>query len=539
VALSAGRTEIATARVDELFTRWNRDDSPGCALGVVSNGELLLERYYGMADLEHAVAHSPDSVFDIASSSKQFTAAAILLLSDRGEVGLDDPIQSYLPEIREYEAPVTVRHLIHHTSGIRDYLGLRHLAGINDTDYYDMQFALDLIARQLGLNFPPGTKHMYSNSGYVLLAIIVSRVTGQSFGEFCRENIFEPLGMTRSRFREDVTRIIPGLVQNYSRDKQGDLKKSIANDDIVGDGGLHTTLGDLALWERNFVEEKVGGPGFTERMATPGTPDDDPERYGFGLTSGEYRGLKIVSHGGNLTGYSGEFLRFPEQRLTVICLANMGGFDAGELARKVAEIYLEQHMEPAPAALEGAADAATSDGRVDDLDRFVHLYRMADTGLVIDVVREGEALIIKLGDQSIPLHPRGGARFGGDYQEMTLDVAFTEVDGGLLQFGVIYHGESLMEAVEIEPPPAGALDLDSFTGQYFSDELDAAARATVEEGSLYLRIGQRRELLRPTLTDEFATSFGGIHFNRGADGGVAGFTASMSRATGVAFRKLS
>ena len=537
MAPEAPAADVA-ARVDELFTRWHRDDSPGCALGVLKAGELVLERYYGMADLEHSVAHSADSVFDIASTSKQFTAAAILLLSDRGEIVLDDPIQAYLPEIPEYEAPITIRHLVHHTSGIRDYLGLRHLAGVNDTDYYDMQLALDLIARQRGLNFAPGTKHMYSNSGYVLMAIIVSRVSGRSFDEFCRDNMFEPLGMTRSRFREDVTRVIPGLVMNHLRDKKGEFKKTIANDDIVGDGGLHTTLRDLALWERNYIEEKVGGPGFAGRMATPGTPEDDPERYGFGLSTSQYRGLKIVSHGGNLTGYSGEFLRFPEHGLTVICLANMGGFDAGGLARKVAEVYLEYQMDAGAKLVSGAGDEAGADVPVDDLDRFVKLYRMADTGLVIDVVREGDGLTVKLGDQSIPLHPRGGARFAGDYQEMTLDIGFTEVEGGLLQFGVIYDGESLMEAIEIQPPAAGSLDLESYAGEYFSEELDAAALATIEGGSVHLRFGQRRELLRPTLSDEFATSFGGIHFDRGSDGGLRGFTSSMSRATGVTFRKL-
>jgi CubicO group peptidase (beta-lactamase class C family) len=532
------------ARVDEVLARWDRSDAPGLAVGVVRGGELVLERYVGMADLELGVPVAPGTLFDIASTSKQFTAAMALLLADDGLLDLDDPVQAYVPELPDHGAPLTVRHLVHHTSGIRDYLALRHVAGIDERDFFDMQDVLDHVVAQRGLNFPPGSRHLYSNSGYVLLALIVTRLTGTSFDDACRARIFAPLGMASSRFREDCAEVFAGMVQMYRLDEKDRLRKVVVNDDVVGDGALLTTLRDLARWEANYVHGTVGGADFFARMAEPGTPEGDEERYGFGLHSGEYRGLPTVSHGGNLTGFSGEFLRFPGQALTVICLANHGGVDAGAIARRVADVYLGDLVSDGTgdggAAGTPTGDAATAAGLpYSGPEDVTGQYRDAETGLVLAVgVDAAGGLGVELGDRRLPLAHRSGRLFDLRYQEYDLDAAFVPLDGGGAELRVLREGEVLLRGALIAPPAGDAIDLAAYAGAYVSDEVPLPCSLSVEDGALLLRRGRARpERLRPALPDEFATSYGSLRFERDGQQRVTGAVASMSRTWGVRYRR--
>ena len=531
--------EPVAERVDELFSAWNRDDTPGCALGVVRDGELVHEAYYGMANLEAGLRHSASSVFDIASTTKQFTATAMVLLEQAGELSLDDDVRAYVPEVPDYGTPITIRHLIHHTGGLRDYINLRLLAGTHEGDHVDMQDVIDILSRQRGLNFAPGTDHMYSNSGYVLMAVIAGRVTGEFFGDWCRGHIFEPLGMASTRFRSDVSLIVPGLVQMYAPRDDGGLQKTVDNEDVVGDGGLLSTVPDLARWERNFIEQRVGGPGFTERMSTPGTAADVEERYAFGLVAGAHRGLRTVSHGGNLHGFSGEFLRFPEQRLAVICLANLGAFDASGKALAVADIFLEQELGSelfisAPPIRESAeADIAEPI----DVELIVGPYREERSGSVIDVVREGSELLAAMAGERMKMTPGGGPRFTAVYRDFPIDVLFEAGDGSsTVRFS--YNGQTVLSGTRIAALDAGTIDLDAYAGRYHSDELGVDATVSAADGQLFLqRGGAMREPLRPSLPDEFAMRFAGVRFTRGDAAAVDGFELSMARSAAVAFRR--
>lgn len=329
-------------QVDKLFTEWDRKDSPGCALGVISKGKFIYKRCYGMADLEHGVPLTPDSVFDVASTSKQFTAACIAILSRRGKLRLDDPIRKYLPEIPAYKHPITIRHLVHHTSGLRDYLTLMELAGMPYTNDYPDSEVYSLIARQKGLNFRPGTEHVYCNTGYLLLAEIVKRTSGMTLRQYADKNIFSPLGMKSTAFHDDCSRLVRNRAWGYAKGKEGN-KVSLSLFDTVGDGGLYTTLNDLAIWDRNFYDNRVGGFGqsLIRELTTPGRLNGGEElNYAFGLFIEDYRGLKTIHHGGAWVGYRLEFIRFPGQEFSVICLANTEALDAIAMARKVADLYL-------------------------------------------------------------------------------------------------------------------------------------------------------------------------------------------------------
>lgn len=346
-------------QVDRFFSAWDNSASPGCALGVIRNGRFIYKRGYGMASLEHGVPITPDSAFGVASTSKQFTAACVALLARRGKLSLDDKLQKHIPEIPVYKYPITLRHLIHHTSGLRDYLTLMSLAGMRLENKYSNEEVIALIARQKDLNFRPGSEHVYCNTGYLLLAEIVKRVSGLTLRQYAHKHLFAPLGMKSTHFQDDFTEVIKNRASGYAKDKRG-YKISTSLFDTVGDGGLSTTLNDLAVWDRNYYDNRIGGFGnaFIKELTAPGRLNNGSGmNYAFGLFIENYKGLKVVHHGGSWYGNRCELIRFPEQKFSVICLANNEAIDAIALARNVADLYLASELSR-PAAPQSKAGVA-------------------------------------------------------------------------------------------------------------------------------------------------------------------------------------
>ena len=257
-----------TARVDKLFERFNKPDSPGCAVAVVRDGRIVYEHGYGMADLDHDIPITPSTVFHVASMSKQFTATAIVLLAQEGRLSLDDPVRKYVPEVPDFGVPITLRHLIHHTSGLRDQWELLEMAGWRySLDLITDDDVLELVSRQKELNFKPGEKFLYCNTGYTLLAQVVKRVSGKSLREFTEERIFKPLNMTSTHFRDDHAEIVKRQAYGYVPDK-ATFRLSVTNFDTVGATSLLTTVEDLAVWDRNFYDKRVGGEAGSSRCSS-------------------------------------------------------------------------------------------------------------------------------------------------------------------------------------------------------------------------------------------------------------------------------
>lgn len=346
----AGNTEL-TSKVDELFVEWDRTDSPGCALGVVKDGRFIYRRGYGMANLELRVALSSESVFYIGSTSKQFVAASIMLAAEQGRLSPDDDIRKYVPEIPDYGKHITIRHLLHHTSGLRDYLTLWALARENIEDIHTADDALQMITRQKALNFEPGDEYLYSNSGYFLLSVVLERATGQSLRDFADENIFQPLGMSHTHFHDDYTHIVKNRALGHLERSDGSIALNMSNFSQVGSGGLYTSVDDLLFWDRNFYDNSLGEGGLIDAMLVRGILNSgDTLSYAAALQIGEYRGLRTVAHGGALGGYRAQLLRFPEQRFSVACLCNLAPMNPTALAYRVADLYLAEQLQPAPVA---------------------------------------------------------------------------------------------------------------------------------------------------------------------------------------------
>lgn len=340
-----GPSDSLAARVDRVFSDFG-PETPGCALAVIRDDRVLYERGYGMADLEEGRPVTPGTRFYAASVSKQFTAASVLLAEGQGALSAADPVREHVPELPRYGDTIRIRHLAHHTSGIRDMYGLMDLAGLR-LETASAEDVVDLIGRQDSLNFAPGTDRLYSNSGYLLMAEIVGRATGGSLRTFAAEHLFGPLDMSDTHFHDDALHVIPRKAIGYERDDDGEgvERAYLPGFTGVGPGGMWTTVRDLARWNRQLQDPVVGGPDFVERMTERAVlRGGDTLDYGWGLDLSPYKGLRTVGHGGSFMGYRTHFLRFPEQGLALACLCNRRDIEPGARVREVADRWLEDEI---------------------------------------------------------------------------------------------------------------------------------------------------------------------------------------------------
>lgn len=345
---AAATDDKAAAGVDEIFGDLTKPGSPGCALGIYRDGKIIYAKGYGLANIEENVPITPQSVFDIGSTSKQFSAASVLLLEKQGKLSVSDDVHKYIPELPDYGQKITILNLLNHTSGLRDYLTLMELAGINIDSVTTDDDALVLVARQKALNFAPGSEWLYSNTGFFLLSVIVKRVSAKTLREFAAENIFSPLNMSHTQYRDDHASLIPNraLAYDEKENKQG-YALNVSYFEQTGDGAVHTSIEDLQKWDENFYSAQVGGKDFLREIQEQGKLNNGQVLdYAKGLFLTTYRGLHTVSHGGAWGGYRAELLRFPEQHFSVACLCNVGNAGPTKRAHQVADIYLANLMKP-------------------------------------------------------------------------------------------------------------------------------------------------------------------------------------------------
>jgi CubicO group peptidase (beta-lactamase class C family) len=534
------RGAATDAQVDAIFAPWNRTDSPGCALAVLQGGRIVYEHGYGMADLSHEAVITPRTPFHVASVSKQFTAAAILQLAQQRRLSLDDEIQKYLPELHDFGVPITIRNLLHHTSGLRDQWDLLDLAGYRySLDLITDEDVMSLVLKQRELNFPPGSKYMYSNTGYTLAGQIIKRVSGESLRAFTTKYIFEPLGMANTHFRDDHAEVTKGEALSYKRMRDGTYRLSVTNFDTVGATSLYTTVEDLAKWDENFYAPTFGGPDFAQSMTrTDKLSTGASNYYAMGLMLLQYRGLPIVEHGGADAGYRANILRFPEQHFSVIALCSTPA-NPSALTRKVADLYLASDFpRSAPTPFSEGVHARR---RPEQLNGKDGIYRSRDAGVVVRLESGDGALYIVDHDEKTPLAGDGA---GNIYFPGSIDPAHFEPAEGAAQRLVI-RGEGKPDGTWDRLPsyalPAGKQK--DFVGSYYSEELDTSYRVEDHSGRLFLtRKKYPTDELIPLTSDLFAARLGDLgpfqsvlQFARGSNGQVTGLWVTTGRVRDLKF----
>lgn len=527
---------LATARVgaqapdglDSVFAELDHTDGPGCTLGVELQGRRTL-RAWGMANLEHGLALHPASILETGSVAKQFTAAVVALLHQQGRLSLDDDIRRYLPEVPDFGRPITIRQLLTHTSGLRDQWGLLAIQGFPPgQEVHTFARILDLVSRQRRLNFPPGDEYLYSNTGYALAAVIVSRVTGKSFAEYSREALFEPLGMRQTAWRDDYRRIVPDRATAYSRES-GRWVQDMPFTMVHGNGGLLTTVGDLLTWNDALSEGRVpGGPALVSLLETPGRLNDGSSiSYALGLVIGSYRGLREVSHNGATAGYRTALARWPERHLSIALLCNRATVNSTRLIHQVADLALGLGGDPAPpsppvpvAAREIAALAGS--------------YRDSTSDQIVVFAVQGDRLTVAGGGgPPVPLVHLGDLRFwhpqAGEYRfERVAD-----------RYRVVQFADAWRRYEPFARPDSSQVRLADYTGRYRSPELEVSVEVMVQNGRLVVR---RRPAGTIPLTPAYADGFAGqgqtFRFERDRRGRVTGFLIYAGRVRGLEFERL-
>ena len=533
-----------TDKVDKLFASWDKTTSPGAALAVIRDGRIVYKRGYGMAKIEDGIVMTPDKIFDIGSCSKQFTATCVVMLVREGKVSLDDNVRKYIPELPDYGTPITVRHLLHHTSGLRDYNALLELAGFRgDSDCPNVDEALDVICRQKKLNYPPGQEYSYTNTGFFLLSQIVERVSGKSLNAFAQEHIFKPLGMEHTLYQDDHTQIIKNRATGYDPDGQG-FKLDMSNWDETGDGNVYTSVEDLTLWDQAFYNFKLGRD-VMDMLHTTGTLSSGKKiDYAFGLVVSEYKGLKIVEHGGAWAGFRAEILRFPEEKFSVICLANLGTMNPSALSYKVADIYLAGKLkEPEKKPEAKKAEAAPAAVPEKDAAPLVGNYQEAKFGEWSEVTFKDGKLIAARGGRNFVLFPTGPMTFEIRGGTTTVNMVFSAAAAGQKAKLTATYPGGQTEVYEKAAPLASLTPerLAEFAGIFVSHELlNIEYQVVVEKDGLILKMRTvPKAVLKPMAPDKFTEpEFGAnIDFVRGKGGKVTGFRLAVGRAAGIEFLK--
>ena len=499
------------ARIDKHFERFT--GRPGCAVGAAVDGATVLAAGYGVADLEHNIPITAETVFEPGSVSKQFTAAAVLLLAQQGKLSLDDPIRKYIPEVPDYGVPITVRHLIHHTSGLRDWGSVAAIAGWpRGTVARNHDDVLDIVQRQRALNYTPGAEYSYTNTGYNLAVVLVARVAGVSFAEFTRDAIFAPLGMSSSSWRDDFRRIVPNRAMAYSPAGSTFLL-NMPFENVYGNGGMLTTVGDLLRWTSNLTNPKVGGRAFIEMQLRSGVAaDGSATGYGAGLGIGAWRGVREISHSGATAGYGGWLAMYPDHGLAIAVMCNITNANPMLLGRDLAALYLDKALPPAP--------AEPTPVNVKGLEAVAGMYRNERTNRAVVVSIDAGRL--RLGN--IVYTPISQDTFVNGDSRVTL------VNGRLRENGM------LLEKVEAAAPTTA--ELQAYTGEYRSDEAAATLRVAVQGDRLMLQNRPGAWMpLTPTYRDAFNANLGVVRFLRDGSGKVAEISVTQDRVWDLRFMK--
>ncbi len=515
-------------RVDEIFADMSRPGSPGCSLGVIRDGSFIDRPSYGEASLELGVPLSSHSVFYVGSISKQFTAASVVLAAEQGYLSLDDDVRKYIPELPDYGHTITLRQMLNQTSGLRDLFNLLSLSGLNWSDFNSPGDILQLLVRQKSLNNAPGAEWVYSNTNFFLLGIVVQRATKKTLAEFAAGNIFRPLGMTHTRFYDDASMVVPDRAAAYDPGSNGsflvDWSTTYA---LVGAGGLMTTVDDLLKWDNNFYTNHLGNGTLLKELETPGVLNDGKRtNYGMGLFLGNDRGLPIVEHNGALFGYRAEILRFPKQKFSVVCLCNVSDANPQDRARKVADLYLKDAMQPdsvpGPVAGQTFPDPALFAGQY--LDPRTHIID-SFTAAHGDLSGWDSVLRRKSANQFFDL-------FG--------DVLAFEASPGSMRATLNVNGETYFSGTRFSELHLDGAALQPFAGDYRSPELEASIHLSLEQGNLILNNGGNPPLkLTPIAHDEFAAGDSLVLvFQRDGQQSVSGLRAFAPSARGIQFNRV-
>ena len=527
-------------QVEQFMSTQFDPAGPGATIAVAKGHKVLFSKGYGLSNPEYDIANTPGTIFHIASISKQFTAFSIAMLADQGKLSVDDDIRKYIPELPDFGHKITIKQLAHHSSGLRDQWNLLAMAGWRLDDVITRTQVLRLLSNQRDLNFKPGDEFNYCNSGYTLMAEIVSRVSGKSFGEWTSENIFKPLGMKNTLFYEDHERIVRNRSYFFYGSPEG-LKKSVLSYANAGATSLFTTAEDLMKWSENFRSMKVGNEKIMRQMEEKCILNKgDTLNYAFGQDVSTYKGLKAVSHGGADAGYRSYLVRFPEHGYSIAVLSNFAAANTGNIAYKVADIFLKGLLKEEPKKVETAPEIPSAVTVSEDLLKLYSGQYEIEPGVIASFVIENGKLVAKASGQGFAMVPKSQNEFL--IASIDASVVFEKSNDNLVNQMILKQGGRTVIAPRVKEVDLKTVDLNQFAGVYYSPELETSYTFTVIDNKLIGKHIRHEPMdLTPSGPDKFGSSawyFGQVEFVRDEKGRINALKASSGRVKNVRFDKL-
>mgnify|MGYP001796830778 CR=1 FL=1 len=526
-------------KINNLFNEWDSSTSPGASIAIIHNKDIVFQNSFGMANLEHNIPLSSTSLFNIASNSKQFTVFAILNLAEENKLIIDDDIRVHIPELPNFDHKITIQNLMQHTHGIRGITPLLGMAGWNIEDVMTRESILNILSNQKELDFKPGSDFSYNNSGYMLLAEIIERVSGNTFHDYLKTNIFEPLGMKTTVLFEDNEKIIPNVASPYYYDGKK-YKKGIRNfKNIVGNTGIRTSIEDLSKWVNNYSSYKIGSPEIFEKMEEPAVlTNGEKLQYCSGLIQSNFMDRSVIKHGGSHIGYRSQILRFPNDNISILVLSNNGSLDADGKAYEIAEILFGTKVKERKKEA-NSDDIAVSNTRTMDFSGLEGRFELQPGFIMEFEQREEKLFITATGQGTFPLETISERVF--KISQIGAIIEFTENSQGKFDSLSFNHGGQKMNGKRV----IFKLDvsqLEAYVGSYYSTELRTTYELKIEKGTLIAEhTRQEKTVLTPLNESEFSGNtwfFGSLNF-QSEKGQITGFKVSTDRAKNILFKKIN
>ena len=531
-------TQIAESdTIDAIFSQWD-DTTPGASVGIIMDGNLIYAKGYGLANLDYAISNTPASVFRIGSTSKQFTAACIVLLEQQGKLSFDNTLGSFFPDFPSYANTITIQQLLNHTSGIRDYLQLTYLKGYSDDDFYTDADLMKMLIAQTDLNFEPGEQFSYSNSGYWLLGQIVEKASGMNMAVYAAQEIFTPLAMTSTHFHNDHTRIVKNRASGYTPYENYGYRISMTTLNMIGDGGIFTSIEDIKKWDDAYYNSTILNRNFWDTMTTNGTLNNGEKiEYAAGLVVEDYKGIPHMSHGGAFVGYRAELLRFPEQKVSIAIFANRADANPSEMAYQIADILLKDFLQEETYSVVKNKPLPTIDLPELPLAQMAGDYEM-EVGFSFSIKVTNDRLeILQNWNKSKYFIERTKGNTFEITGQKDLNFTFLEVENSTTQTMTILQNGATSIAKRYTPLDLASIPFNDYVGDFYSKELDVNYKITVANNTFFMAIEDQTPTEGiSTIKDQFSTNLGLVRFVR-FNGSVSGFELDAGDLVNLKFTK--
>jgi len=521
--------------VDSVFMGFSGTKTPGCAVAIIAQGKLVFEKGYGMANLECGAPVTPKTIFDVASVSKQFTGFAISTLIQSGKISPDDDVHKYLPELPDFGKKITISNLLHHTSGLRDWPEGLHIAGWRWEDPIYFEDIIRMVYHQKQLDFDPGSRFSYSNTGYNLLAAIVEKVTGAPLKDWEEQNIFKPFGMEQSGIRDNYGSIINGRAVSYYAAGNG---FNASSDALMayGSSSLFTSVEDLSKWVIHFQQSvKTGDPVYERMIQTGQLGDSQIVHYGYGLEVNDRQGIKIISHDGGWAGYHSIIINYPQRNISFIILSNADRFDPTRYAAAISMFYFGDIFKE-EAAAEDLSSLPTVKVVPPLLQKYTGSFQLATGWYVTFTSENGQLMVQATGEDKVVTEAKSDSVFWVPQYK----AYFTFPAGGTGKVSEVKYRYHHIVAPRVTPSVITPQQLHEFAGSYYSEEFETGYRITVDKNKLilhHMRLGDIAAEPDLVIKDLFHCGLGALKFYRNGSEKVVGYRLSGGRVKNIEFHK--